>query len=145
MANDLNQCNFIGRLGADVEGRFMPNGDAVANFRIAVGWKSKDKEGAEWVSVVAFGKLGQVCIDYLKKGSRVFISGRFKTEKYSKDGVDTYAVKIIADQMQMLDTKQDAQQEQTPTPPARQPAQRQAAPQQRSAPDFSDMDDEIPF
>ena len=47
MANDLNQCNFIGRLGADPDSRYLSNGDAVCNFRIAVGWKGKEKEGAE--------------------------------------------------------------------------------------------------
>lgn len=136
MASDLNQCNFIGRLGADVDGRFMPNGDAVANFRIAVGWKTKDKEGAEWVSVVAFGKLGQVCIDYLKKGSKVFISGRFKTEKYTnKDGVETYSTKIMADQMQMLDSKPSS------APSSEAPRQTQSAPQPN---EFDDMSD-VPF
>lgn len=152
MANDLNQCNFIGRLGADVEGRFMPNGDAVASFRIAVGWKSKDKEGVEWISVVAFGKLGQICIDHLKKGSRVFISGRFKTEKYTnKEGAEVYSTKIMADQMQMLDAK-PADSSDTQRPPTDQqratgaPASRmqQQAPV-RPAPNFSDMDDDIPF
>lgn len=140
MANDLNQCNFIGRLGADVEGRFLPNGDAVASFRIAVGWKSKDKEGAEWISVVAFGKLGQICIDHLKKGSRVFISGRFKTEKYNnKEGVEVYAVKIMADQMQMLDAKPaDGSEKRQPTD--EQKANGKPA-SHRPASDFSDMDD----
>ena len=60
MANDLNQCNFIGRLGADPEVRYMPAGEAVANIRIAVGWKSKDKERAEWVPVVFFGKPASI-------------------------------------------------------------------------------------
>lgn len=107
MANDLNQCNFIGRLGKDVEIRYIPSGDAVASFSIAVGWKSKDKEGAEWVNVTAWGKLAEICGQYLKKGSRVFVSGRFKTEKYNdKDGVERYSVKIMADQMQILDPKE---------------------------------------
>ena len=57
MSNDLNLCQFIGRLGKDPETRYLASGDPVANITIAVGWKSKDKEGAEWVNVTAFGKL----------------------------------------------------------------------------------------
>lgn len=102
MANDLNQCQFIGRLGKDPEIRYLASGDAVANFSIAVGWKSKDKEGAEWVNIVVFGKLAEICSQYLLKGSQVFIQGRFKTEKYEKNGETKYATKIVADRMQML-------------------------------------------
>ena len=142
MANDLNQCNFIGRLGRDVETRYMSNGDPVSSFSIAVGWKSKDKEGAEWVNITAFGKLAEICGKYLRKGSRVFISGRFKTEKYTdKDGAEKYSTKIIADQMQMLDSKNDAEQDHESEAPQRAP-EKQAAPRS----DFSDMDDDLtPF
>lgn len=140
MANDLNQCNFIGRLGADPDARFLPSGDPVVGFRIAVGWKSKDKEGAEWISISAFGKLAEICAEYLRKGARVFISGRLQTDEYEKDGVKQYRTKIIADKMQMLDTKADS--------PARDsvPA---SAPRQPAAPaagnGFEGMDDDIPF
>jgi len=107
MSNDLNQCSFIGRLGADPESRFMTSGDPVCNFRIAVGWKGKDKEGVEWVSCVAFSKLGEICGQYLKKGSQVFVQGRFKTEKFvDKDGHEKYSTKIILDTMQMLGKKE---------------------------------------
>ena len=102
MANDLNQCQFIGRLGKDPELRYLASGDAVASFSIACGWKSKDKEGAEWVNITAFGKLAEICGEYLKKGSQVFIQGRFKTDKYEKGGETKYSTKIIADRMQML-------------------------------------------
>ena len=105
MSNDLNQCNFIGRLGADPETRYMPNGDGVCSFRIAVGWKTKEKEGAEWVSITAFGKLSEICAQYLTKGSQVFVSGRMKTEEYEKDGIKRYSTKIVADRMQMLGGK----------------------------------------
>ena len=134
MSNDLNQCNFIGRLGADPETRYLPNGDAVASFRIAVGWKGKDKEGAEWVSISAFGKLAEICGQWLKKGSQVFISGRMKTDEYEKDGVKRYSTKIIADRMQMLGGK------------SREEGQASApqVPKQHST-SFDDMDDDIPF
>lgn len=103
MSNDLNNCNFIGRLGKEPEMKYLQSGDAVCNFTIAVGWKSKDKEGAEWVNVTAFGKLGEVCGQYLKKGSQVFVQGRFKTDKYTdKNGVEKYSTKIQAEKIQFL-------------------------------------------
>jgi len=103
MSNDLNRCEFIGRLGKDVELRYAASGDAIANFSIAVGWKTKDKEGAEWVRVTAFGKLAGICGEYLRKGSQVYIAGRMTTRKWqNKDGVDQYTTEVVADQMQML-------------------------------------------
>lgn len=104
--NDLNLCQFIGRLGKDVEIRYGSQGDAVATFSIACSWKTKTKEGAEWINVTAFGKLGEICAQYLKKGSQVYIAGRMRTEKYTgKDGIEKYGTKIIADSMQMLGSK----------------------------------------
>lgn len=105
MANDLNQCNFIGRLGRPPEVRYLSNGTAACNFTIAVGWKGKDKEGTEWVRISAFGKLAEICGEYLGKGSRVFISGKFRTREWEKDGQKHYMSEIVADQMQMLDTR----------------------------------------
>lgn len=103
MSNDLNNCQFIGRLGREPEVKYLQSGDAVCNFTIAVGWKSKDKEGAEWVNVTAFGKLGEVCGQYLHKGSQVFVQGRFKTDKYTdKNGVEKYSTKIQAEKIQFL-------------------------------------------
>jgi len=101
MSNDLNQCSFIGRLGKEVELR--PIGDSsVANFTIACGWKSKDKEGVEWINVSAFGKLADICAQYLVKGSQVYVQGKMKTDKYTKDGVERYSTKIVADNVQFL-------------------------------------------
>lgn len=140
MANDLNQCNFIGRLGKDPEIRYTSSGTAVCSFSIAVGWKTKDKEGTEWVSVTAFEKLGEICAEYLKKGSQVYISGRMKTEKYDdKEGVTRYVTKIVADRMQMLGSRDDAQAAPRPAPAA--------APKAAAKPSggFDDMDDDIPF
>lgn len=138
MANDLNYCSFIGRLGKDVETRYIPSGDAVANFSIAVGWKGKDKEGAEWVNVVAWRKLAEICSKYLVKGSRVFISGKMRTRKWQdQDGKDRYSTEIVADQMQMLDAKQGGQPSQS--------NQQQHGSQQRAAPQNGGCDDDIPF
>jgi single-strand DNA-binding protein len=139
--------NFIGRLGRDPESRYLASGDQVVNFSIAVGWKGKDKEGAEWISIVAFGKLAGICGQYLKKGSQVFISGKFKTDKYQdKDGNDRYSTKIVADNMQMLGGRQDS--EQRPQQEERRTAQSSggvAAKKPAQSAPFADMDDDIPF
>ena len=138
MANDLNQCNFIGRLGADPETRYTPGGDPVCSFRIAVGWKSKDKEGAEWVSITAFGKLAEICGKYLTKGAQVFVSGRMKTDEYEKDGIKRYSTKIVADRLQMLGGKPQGE-----SAPQQQAPQRNAQGAPKTS--FEDMDDDIPF
>ncbi len=110
MSNDLNRCEFIGRLGKDVDLRSMPSGGQVANFSIACGEKYKNKQGeqvetTEWVNIVAFGKLAEIIGQYLEKGSQVYISGKMKTDKYEKDGTTRYSTKIIADKLQMLGGK----------------------------------------
>lgn len=144
MANDLNQCNFIGRLGKDVDLRFTPSGDAVANFSIAVGWKGKSKEGVEWVNIVAFGKLGQICGDYLKKGSRIFVSGNMRTRKWQdQNGNDRYSTEIVASDMQMLDSKPSDGQQSAPQREAQ--PQRDAQYTQGPAPGAQDFEDDIPF
>jgi single-strand DNA-binding protein len=144
MANDLNRCTFIGRLGNDPECKFLPDGSAVTSISIAVGWKSKDKEGVEWIPVSFFGRLAEIAGEYLRKGSKIYVEGRFKTRKWqAQDGSDRYSTSIIADNMQMLDGKQEGQQ--TPTSNTQTPrANPQSSPQQ--APDFGSFDSEdIPF
>ena len=146
MANDLNQCNFIGRLGADPETRYAPSGDAICNFRIAVGWKTKEKEGAEWVRVSTFGKLAEICGKYLKKGSQVFISGKMSTRKWQdKEGRDQYTTEIRADQMQMLGGQNDGghQERREPAPRPHQRAPESGGGGQSGG--ASDFDDDIPF
>lgn len=126
----------------------MAGGDQVVNFSIAVGWKGKDKDGVDWVNIVAFGKLAEICAKYLTKGSQVFISGKFKTDKYQdKDGNDRHSTKIVADNMQMLGGRQDSGGEHAPRQQESRPAPAsstvQAAAKKR--PSFEDMDDDIPF
>lgn len=145
MANDLNQCNFIGRLGADPETRYLPAGDAVCNFRIAVGWKSKDKEGAEWVPCTAFGKLAEIAAQYLRKGSQVYVSGRFRTRKWAdKEGNDRYTTEINVDQMQMLGGKPEGASAPQEPREQRKPAAK-PQPAAAGASGFGDFDDDIPF
>ena len=114
MANDLNACSFIGRLGKDPEIRFTQSGDAIASFSLACGESYKDKHGqkvekTEWINVTVFGGLAKVVHSYVKKGSRLFIEGKFTTEKYTdKQGVDKYSTKIVlgfGGKLQMLDSK----------------------------------------
>lgn len=136
MSHDLNQCQFIGRLGKDPEKKAMPSGDAVTNISIAVGWKGKDKEGVEWVPVVFFGKLAEIAAQYLRKGSQVFISGRYRTQSWEKDGQTRYRTEIVADRMQMLGSKQAGGHGEAPaTAPAAATADTHAG----------DFDDDIPF
>lgn len=146
MANDLNQCSFIGRLGADPEVRYSPGGDAVAYFSIAVGsqWKDRDgekQERTEWVSITAWGKLGEICGEYLRKGSQVFIQGRIKTDKYEKDGQTRYSTKIVAETMQMLGGKPSEQSEGEPSRQAK-PASKETPPANGK---FDNFDEQIPF
>ena len=137
MANDLNQCNFIGRLGKDPETRYSPAGDAMCNFTIAVGWKTKEKEGAEWVRISAFGKLAEICGKYLKKGAPVFVSGKFTTRKWTnKEGVEQYTTEIRADQMQMLGSRDGVEGEQRQ---ASQHEQQKANGYQQQSDDFEDV------
>lgn len=98
----LNSCQFIGNLGADVEVRSFQNGGRVANFRIACTEKWKDREGnpkekTEWISVAIFndGLVG-VAERYLRKGSKVYVSGKMSTRKYqAQDGSDRYTTEIV--------------------------------------------------
>lgn len=99
----LNQCNFIGNLGADPEIRNIPSGAKVANFSIAVSEKWKDrntgetKESTEWVRVVVWQEgLVKVVEQYLKKGSKVYVSGKMQTRKWQdQSGADKYSTEIV--------------------------------------------------
>ena len=141
MATDLNRCEFIGRLGKDPEVRYTADSNAICNFSIAVGYKSKDKELTEWVRITAFGKLAGICADYLKKGSQVFVAGRMTTRKWvNKDGVDQYTTEVVADQMQMLGgrTVEDA-------PVARPKPDAYRAIKEGNIVPFDDLEDTVPF
>lgn len=102
MSNDLNCCSFIGRLGRDPETRYTGGGEAVANFSLGVGWKTKNEDGTEWVRVSCFGKLAELVTEYCKKGKQVFVMGRLRTREYEKDGQKRYATEIVADRIQFL-------------------------------------------
>ena len=106
----LTRIQLIGRLGRDPEGKFTPTGKKVTHFSLAVTnrWKSKDsetREYTEWINIEAWGRLGEVCQEYLKKGSLIYLEGRLKTDKYEDKGENKYYAKVVALQMQMLDRK----------------------------------------
>jgi len=106
----LNRVQLIGRLGKDPESKFTPTGKKVAHFSLAVSnhWKDKGgetKESTEWVNVEAWGRLGEVCQEYLKKGSLIFLEGRLKTDRYEDKGETKYYTKIVAQTLQFLDKK----------------------------------------
>lgn len=106
----LNRVQLIGRLGKDPEGRFTPTGKQVTHFSLAVSnrWRSKEgetKEYTEWVNVEAWGRLGEVCQEYLKKGSLIYLEGRLKTDKYEEDGESRFYTKVVALAIQFLDKK----------------------------------------
>jgi single-strand DNA-binding protein len=109
----LNRVQLIGRLGKDPESRFTPTGKKVVHFSLAVSnrWKSAEgeaKEATEWVNIEAWGRLGEICAQYLRKGSLVFLEGRLKTDKFDdKSGETKYYTKVVALSMQMLDRKVD--------------------------------------
>ena len=166
----VNKVIILGNLGRDPETRYMPSGDAMTTISIATtdSWKDKSsgekKESTEWHRVTFFGKLAEIAGQYLKKGSSVYVEGSLRTRKYTdKDGIEKYATDIRADSMRMLGGRPGAsggmddggydggmqnsappqQQQRQSAPPAQsRPAQQQ---QSRPAPNFSDMDDDIPF
>lgn len=109
----MNSVNLVGRLGKPPETRTVGS-TQVANFSIAVGESYKDKTTGErkdvtnWVNIVAWGKLAEICGQYLTKGSQVAISGKLQVRKYEKDGATRYSTEVVADKMQMLGPKPTA-------------------------------------
>lgn len=154
---DMNQCNFIGRLGRDPEIRHLPSGGAVANFSIAVGKKWRDKtsgeqkEHTEWVPVVCYGKTAEIVGQYARKGGRLRVTGEFQTRKWQdkQTGADRYTTEINAGEVQLLDGhgQGDGGQGRDANNGGQQ--QRQQAPAQRQAPQQGggngQFDDDIPF
>jgi single-strand DNA-binding protein len=110
MRKDLNRITLTGRLGADPEARYTQDGTAVTTFRVASNRSYKNAEGqtvdeTEWFKVVAWDKLGEVCGEYLQKGSRVYIEGRLKTRAWQDhSGQTRYSTEVVANELIMLDS-----------------------------------------
>ncbi|WP_376691572.1 single-stranded DNA-binding protein [Wenzhouxiangella sp. EGI_FJ10409] len=112
MARGINKAILIGNLGADPETRHTAGGNAVTNIRIATSeaWRDRQtgeqQERTEWHRVVLFSKLGEIAGEYLRKGSKVYIEGRIQTRKWQgQDGQDRWTTEIVANEMQMLDSR----------------------------------------
>lgn len=144
----VNKVILVGNLGQDPEMRYMPNGGAVANLRLATSesWRDKatgeQKEVTEWHTVVIFGKLAEIAGEYLRKGSQVYIEGQLRTRKWQdKDQQDRYSTEIVVSMngvMQMLGGRQGGGAPAGQGGGWGQPQQ----PQQGAMPDF---EDDIPF
>jgi single-strand DNA-binding protein len=158
MARDLNKVMLTGHLGADPEMRFTPQGSAVTTFRVASNrpWKSGDgvqHEDTEWFRIVAWDKLAEICNEYLKKGTRVYIEGRLQTRSWDDrdTGEKRYITEVVAQDMIILTPKGhgDPAGEESPAAPARPaapaaPPAAPAAPARRNAP-VPIGDDDLPF
>jgi len=107
----INKAMLVGRLGKDPEVRYTPDGAMVTSFSLATDEQWKDKNGekvqkTEWHRIVTFGKLAEICGNYLVKGKLIFVEGRIQTRSWEdKEGVKRYTTEIVANNMQMLDSK----------------------------------------
>ena len=143
----VNKVILVGRLGRDPEVRYMPNGEAVANFSIATSEQWKDKSGAkqektEWHNITMYRRLAEIAGDYLRKGQEVYIEGKIQSRKYTgKDGVERTAYEIIASEMKMIGGKGDSSSSAVQDEPKPQPVQREQA----SAPIVDELSDDVPF
>ena len=150
MSRGINKTISIGNLCAEPETRYMPSGGAVTNIRLAMNDSYKDKttgqtvDKVEYMNVVFFNRLAEIAGEYLCKGSKIYIEGSLRTREWEKDGVKRYTTEIVANEMQMLDSKGAAQgadgQGGYQNQAQQQPAQAQAAPE-----GVGDFDDDIPF
>ncbi len=159
----LNKVMLIGRLGADPEVRYMPSGGAVTTLSLATSRRWKDRqtgerrEETEWHRVVMFNRLAEIAGEYLKKGSQAYIEGHIRTRKWqAQDGQDRYTTEIVADSMNMLDSRSGGTSEfggeHAPGGYSKPAGQSQpSAPQSSSGsmppppPNYDDFDDDIPF
>lgn len=152
MARGINKVILIGNLGTDPEIRYMPSGAAVANVSLATSESWRDKQTGEqvdrteWHRVVFFNRLAEIVGEYLKKGGKIYVEGRLQTRKWQdKEGKDRYTTEIIANEMQMLDSRGADMPNSGPSA-NRANAEAGNPPTPTANPvDTSDFDDDIPF
>lgn len=111
----INKVILVGNLGNDPEHRVLPSGGAVTNISVATSesWKDKNtgqpQERTEWHKVVFFNRLAEIAAEYLRKGSKVYVEGSLRTRKWQdQSGQDKYTTEIVANEMQMLDSRGSA-------------------------------------
>ncbi|HMM47790.1 MAG TPA: single-stranded DNA-binding protein [Thiobacillaceae bacterium] len=152
----VNKVILVGNLGRDPEMRYLPSGEAIANLAIATTDKYKDKSGqlveqTEWHRVAFFGRTAEVCGQYLKKGSQIYVEGSIRTRKYTdKEGIERYSTEIRGDRMQMLGGRGGSTADMddggfSQAPPARSQSRGSAPAAQPASSGFDDLDDDIPF
>ena len=156
----VNKVILIGNLGRDPETRYTADGAAITNITIATSdrWKDKAsgemKESTEWHKVAFFGRLAEIAGEYLKKGRPVYVEGRLRTRKWQdKEGQDRYTTEIVAENMQMLGSREGmgggapefdgGHDEPRAAAPAR--SSGGGKPASKPASSMADMDDDIPF
>ena len=148
MARGVNKVILIGNLGKDPEVRYTPSGLAIANITLATSesWKDKQsgeaQERTEWHRIVFYQRLAEIAGEYLRKGSKVYVEGRLQTRKWvdKNTGQDRYTTEIIADNMQMLDSKGNNNDI-----PSGKPNTASTTPTTETAPPLDSFDDDIPF
>lgn len=138
----VNNVTLLGNLGKDPEFNVLESGSQYARFSLATSKSWTDKNSGEkrtetqWHTVIAWGKLAEICDKYLKKGSKVFIYGEIQYQQYETDGVKKYATNIVATEMKMLDRRSDS----SPQP---------QEPLSQSTQDFNkelgEIEDDLPF
>lgn len=151
MARGVNKVILVGNLGKDPEVRYSPNGSAVANITLATSeqWKDRNtgeqQEKTEWHRIVFFNRLAEIVGEYLKKGSQVYVEGKLQTRKWQgQDGQDRYTTEVVANEMQMLGSRQGGGGDQWgSSKPAAGGQQDSSAP--AAGGDIGDFDDDVPF
>lgn len=150
----INKVILVGNVGQDPETRYMPNGNAVTNLSLATSetWKDKNtgeqQERTEWHRVTFYQRLAEIVAEYVKKGSKLYVEGRLQTRSWEQDGVKKYATDIIANEMQMLDSRGGSSDSYTPNQSQSAPAAappRNETPTQQAPADMDSFDDDIPF
>lgn len=153
MARGVNKVILIGNLGKDPEIRYTATGSAIANVTIATSESWKDKqtgenvERTEWHRVVFYQRLAEIVGEYLRKGSKIYIEGRLQTRKWQdkNSGQDRYTTEIVADSMQMLDSKNGSSGPNTNAPAFEKATSAVPANMTDAAPPLDGFDDDIPF
>ncbi len=152
MARGVNKAIIVGSLGADPEVKQLASGSAVANISVATNesWKDKNSgeniEKTEWHRVVVFGKLAEICGQYLRKGSQVYFEGKLQTRKWQdQSGQDRYSTEIVANEMQMLGGRSSDSNETTAHNPLQQEQPQTSQANAQRADDIPGFDEDIPF
>lgn len=156
MARGINKVILVGNLGRDPETRYTPEGTAISNLAVATSESWKDKhsgemqERTEWHRVVMYGRLAEIASEYLKKGSKLYIEGKLRTNKWQdKAGVERYTTEIIGSEMQMLDAKGVSGGGSAAYASSTQVAQTSTASRPQEMPEYNgsndSFDDDIPF